>query len=70
MRRAGSASGAEAPQGVQVADDGQWLVPVQRGIAFRDEGEAQAYLVADNRHVELGGWDDSMLADVLLEEGY
>jgi len=29
--------------------DGDWLVPVLKGISFDDDNEAQAYLIADNR---------------------
>jgi len=46
---------------------GGWLVPVLRGVQFSNEREAEAYLVADNRIVELGGWDDSLLVDMLRE---
>ena len=28
--------------------DGEWLVPVLKGISFNDDNEAQAYLIADN----------------------
>ena len=46
--------------------DGEWLVPVIRGISLPSE-EAAAYAIADNRLVELGGWDDALLVDVLQE---
>jgi len=52
------------PNNIDVAKDGEWLVPVIRGVYFKDEDEAQAYLLADNRLVELGGWN----TDALLEE--
>jgi len=52
------------PNHIDVASDGEWLVPVIRGVYFKDEDEAQAYLLADNRLVELGGWN----TDALLEE--
>ena len=58
------AQGQAPPERIQVRD-GEWLVPVQRGVAFDDEREAEAYVVADNRATELGGWDESLLADVL-----
>ena len=54
----------EPPANIRVADDGDWLVPIIRGVSFKDENEAQAYLLADNRLVELGGWN----TNVLLEE--
>ena len=53
--------------------DGQWLVPVLKGIAFEDDMEAQAYLIADNRLTELGGWNTGELVDTLqelIEEGF
>jgi len=53
------------PEGVKTADDGEWLVPVVRGHGFEDEGEMEAYLIADNRSVELGGWDESLLSGIL-----
>jgi hypothetical protein len=56
-----------APNGVRVDDDGTWLVPVLVGWSSADDVEAQAYIVASNRTVEAGGWDDSILADVLAD---
>ena len=47
--------------------DGEWLVPVLKGISFEDDMEAQAYLVADNRLTELGGWNTGELVDTLQE---
>lgn len=61
------AAGAEPPKRIRVDDDGRWLVPVVTGIAFKDERELRAYLVASNRLPELGGWSDDALADVLLK---
>lgn len=49
--------------------DGDWLVPVVRGIDFGGEDRAKAYVVTDNRSSELGGWDTSLLADYLQELG-
>lgn len=46
-----------------------WRVPVLVGVSFRSEREAEAYLIADNRHVELGGWDDADLAAMLRDMG-
>lgn len=45
--------------------DGEWLVPVLKGISFEDDMEAQAYLIADNRLTELGGWNTGELVDEL-----
>lgn len=60
------AQGRAAPERVQV-HDGEWLVPVVRGVSFGNAAEAEAYLVADNRTTELGGWDEVVLADVLSD---
>jgi DNA modification methylase len=58
-------AGENPPSGVAVDGDGRWLVPVVCGWSSRSDAEAEAYLVADNRHTELGGWDDQELADLL-----
>ena len=55
----------EPPINIKVNDDGDWLVPVIRGVSFKTEEEAQAYLLADNRLVELGGWNTSELIEEL-----
>ena len=55
----------EPPINIKVDDDGEWLVPVIRGVSFKTEEEAQAYLLADNRLVELGGWNTSELIEEL-----
>lgn len=60
------AQGQPAPDRVRV-QDGEWLVPVQRGVTFADPDEAEAYLVADNRTVELGGWDEGILTELLSD---
>jgi len=60
------AAGHSPPLRVKVKD-GEWLVPVIRGIRFKDDAEAEAYLVADNNLTLLGGWDDNTLADVLSD---
>jgi hypothetical protein len=58
--------GEKAPVGVRVSKkDGAWLVPVVHGLEFENEEEAEAYLLTDNRLVELGGWRDEDLAPVL-----
>lgn len=50
------------------AQDGEWRVPVIRGLAFKDENELEAYLVADNRLTEIGGWDNQKLLEILRRE--
>lgn len=61
------AAGEAAPAGVQVSDDGSWLVPVVHGWASGSDEEARAYLIASNRLVESGGWDEGALADMLTD---
>lgn len=61
------AKGELPPEGIELADDGSWLVPVNSGWRSKNDAEAAAALIAMNRVTELGGWvDDSLLA--LLEE--
>ena len=60
------AAGREAPGGIR-ADDGAWSVPVVRGVSFEDDAEMDAYIIADNRNTELGGWDEAALAAVLAD---
>lgn len=59
------ADGQPPPERVLVAADGDWLVPVVCGITFANDAEAEAYLIADNRLTNLGGWDDAALVEVL-----
>mgnify|MGYP001568894809 FL=1 len=61
------AAGEPAPDRVLV-EDGEWFVPVIRGIAFADEHEAEAYLMADNQLTMLGGWKDADLLDMLTRQ--
>ena len=59
-------AGEKAPDRIK-EEDGEWLVPVLKGISFEDEMEAQAYLIADNQLTNLGGWNTSTLVDNLQE---
>lgn len=58
--------GLAPPLRVERTEDGEWLVPVMR-VDFKDEKQAEAYLLADNRLVEAGGWDESQLLDMLKD---
>lgn len=63
--RARRDAGLDAPDGVVLAR-GVWTVPIVRGWASSDDGEAHALGVAINRSTELGGWTDD-LAPLLAE---
>jgi len=61
-------SGQDPPAGIVVdVSSGEWMVPVILGWSSRSDIEASAYLVADNRHTELGGWDAGDLEELLAE---
>lgn len=64
--RAMKVGGQSPPERVK-EEDGEWLVPVLRGVSFRSDEDAEAYLLADNRLTELGGWDDAALTEVLSD---
>lgn len=59
----------EAPPVRVTVVDGDWLVPVVRGYEFKDRDAVERYALADNRGVELGGWDTVMLAKQLAKFG-
>lgn len=56
---------AGTPDGIVLDDDGEWCVPVERGWASRDDAHLDAYVIADNRLTEAGGWDKPLLAEML-----
>jgi 16S rRNA G966 N2-methylase RsmD len=58
-------AGETPPDGVQLADDGTWLLPVIRGWASRSDDEAEAYLIASNQLTTKGGWETRELVEVL-----
>ena len=60
------ASGQEPPARIE-ARGGEWYVPVVRGVEFASDSALEAYLVADNRLTELGGWEDEALAALLSD---
>lgn len=61
------AQGDPPPPGVQLHADGSWAIPLIRGWSSKDDREAEAYLIASNRHVIKGGWDDRELASLLRD---
>jgi DNA modification methylase len=56
--------GQKPPERVRI-ENGEWLVPVLRGIAFENDSEAEAYSLTDNQTTILGGWDDNELHTIL-----
>ncbi len=58
--------GEDPPIGIK-AEEGKWLVPVVRGVAFDNPAEAESYLLADNRLSEIGGWKQDILDTMLAE---
>jgi hypothetical protein len=54
------------PSGI-LLQAGEWTVPVQRGYTSKDDTEAEAFIVAANRLVEAGGWDDTNLEAILAD---
>jgi len=46
--------------------DGEWNVPVLRGISFKSDKQAEAYLLAHNQATMRAGWDED-LGDMLRE---
>lgn len=61
------ADGFPAPGRIREGEDGEWLVPIVRGVEFETDAEAEAYVIADNRLTELGGWDHSSLPIILKD---
>ena len=58
--------GESPPAGIKVAADGEWLVPTVCGVELGAD-DAKAFVIADNRTSELGGWDEAKLAALTLE---
>ena len=59
-------AGEPAPVRI-IEKDGKWFAPILRGVAFKDEQEAEAYLLADNRLTKIGGEDEELLAKMIAE---
>lgn len=58
--------GMGIPDGIRNGGD-DWLVPVQVGYSSRNDVQAKAYIVADNKLTVLGGWNEPKLATLLQE---
>lgn len=61
------AAGGDPPKRIKKAADGEWLVPILRGVTFNSDREVEAYLIADNQLTILGGWDAPGLASMLAD---
>lgn len=59
-------AGEDAPDGIDVVN-GEWLAPVQRGGSTKNDREAEDYIIAANRLTEKGGWDSSILSEMLSD---
>lgn len=57
--------GDPTPEGILVDNDGEWLVPVIRGWASKDDLRARAAGLSLNRTTEAGGWHERELAEML-----
>lgn len=64
------AQGEEPPANVRVREDGEWLVPILCGISFKDDREAEAYIIASNRLTERGGWDEALVQQIIETPGF
>lgn len=60
-----NAQGLAIPTGLILGEDGDWYVPMIRGWSSKDDTEAEAYIVADNRLVEAGDWHQQTLAAMM-----
>lgn len=58
-------AGAVAPDRVEVREDGEWLVPVIRGVAFKSAADAEAYLLLNNQATIKGGYNEQALVEML-----
>jgi len=57
---------APPPNNITLDENGTWLIPaiIVSGLS---EEEMQAYAIADNKLVTLGGWDIELLTEMLSE---
>ena len=46
-------------------EDGDWLVQILSGVEIENEKDALAFVIADNRLVELGGWNRAELLEAI-----
>lgn len=53
--------------GTKQEDDGEWSLPVVKGLSFANTDAAEAYVIADNKLTEKGGWDMFTLETILQD---
>lgn len=58
--------GQPKPAGI-IDDETGWLIPAVTGWESKDDTAAMAYLIADNQHTIIGGWDEAALSELLAE---
>jgi hypothetical protein len=58
--------GQPRPARIEVAPDGEWLVPVI-AVPFATKADEEAYILSDNRQVELAGYDSGILSSMLAD---
>ena len=58
--------GQSRPGRIEVAPDGEWLVPVI-AVPFATKADEEAYILSDNRQVELAGYDSTILSSMLAD---
>lgn len=58
----------DPPDGIKVdPDNGDWLIPVNRGWESKSDADAEAYLIGANELTMRGGYDRELLAQMLGE---
>lgn len=60
------ADGDQPPEGIEVDPAGDWMLPVQRGLASKDDDSAKALVVGLNHLAEKGGWKVAELAEFMV----
>lgn len=56
--------GMDPPDGIEV-EGSDWRVPIIRGLRFANAKERDAYVIADNKQGERGGWNLDRLTEML-----
>lgn len=59
--------GSPPPENIE-AKDGDWLVPVVRGVSFKSGSEAEAFLLASNEIGNAAGYDKDLLMSALKRQ--